>query len=348
MSTRESPKASMTGILTSLALLACSGLSHAATVDQLVSAAKKEGTFEFYATNTLTNKGAQELGDAFNKKYGLRIKLNYSPANDMSGDVSKVIVQGTSGVPAEWDVMVVTDAHHATLWVKKMHQRFDYKSIGVDPQLIHYDNGTVSFANQIVLPAYNTKVLPPADVPKKWEDLLDPKWKGGRLGMANTTHHLARLAAGPWGEAKTLDYVKGLAGQGLVLGVLGDLFTRLQVGEIRLMVTLTDSFTNTAKKTGAPIVFAEAVQPVISPAYHAGVPKGALHPNVGYLFSAFLTTPEAQEIWERYNGQSSAFVPGTSAYKYAQGKKMVYMSQEQAALIDRLSAEYGTILGFKK
>ena len=52
-------------------------------------------------------------------------------------------------------LVVVTDAHHATLWVKKMHQPFDYKSIGVDPKAIQYDNGAVSFANQFVLPAYN-------------------------------------------------------------------------------------------------------------------------------------------------------------------------------------------------
>jgi len=348
MPNRKSSLRFMSAAMALLIVVGAFGFSDAVTVDQVVSAARKEGTLEFYATNTLTNKGAQELSEAFNKKFGLKIRLHYSPANDMSGDVAKVLLQGNSGVPPEWDLMVVTDAHHATLWVRKMHERFDYRALGVDSQLIHYDNGTVSFANQIVLPAYNSKILPAADVPKKWEDLLDPKWKGGRLGMANTTHHLARLAAGPWGEAKAMDYVKALAGQGLVLGILGDLFTRLQVGEIRLMVTLTDSFINTAKKTGAPIVFAEGVQPVISPAYHAGVPKGALHPNVGYLFAAFLTTPEAQEIWERYNGQSSAFIPGTRAYKYAQGKKMVYMSQEQAALIDRLSAEYGTILGFKK
>jgi iron(III) transport system substrate-binding protein len=348
MSDRRSPTAFITGILAPLVLAICFVSSHAATVDQLVSAARKEGAFEFYATNTLTPKGAQELGDAFNKKYGLKVKLNYSPANDMSGDVSRVLVHGAAGVAPEWDLMVVTDAHHATLWVRKMHERFDYRALGVDPQLVHYDNGTVSFANQIVLPAYNAKVLPSGDIPKRWEDLLDPKWKGGRLGMANTTHHLARLAAGPWGEAKALDYVKALAGQELVLGILGDLFTRLQIGEIRLMVTLTDSFTNTAKKTGVPVVFAEGVQPIISPAYHAGVPKGAVHPAVGQLFAAFLTTPEAQEIWEKFNGQSSAFVPGTSAYKYAQGKKMVYMSQEQAALIDRLSSDYGKILGFKK
>jgi hypothetical protein len=38
--------------------------------------------------------------------------------------------------------------------------------------------------------------------------------------------------------------------------------------------------------------------------------------------AAYLTTPEAQKIWEKYAGQSSAFIPGTSAYKYVQGKQV--------------------------
>ncbi len=347
MSNRQRSRFFVLSTFSLLSVVSWVGRSAAATLDQMISAARREGTIEFYATNTLTPKGAQELNDAFNKKYGLKTKLEFSPAGDMAGDVAKVVAGSAAGVTPEWDLMVVTDAHHATLWGRKLHERFDYKMLGVNPQLIHYDGGTVSFANQIVLPAYNKKILPPKDVPKRWEDLLDPKWKGGKLGMANTTHHLARLAAGPWGEAKTGEYVRALAKQELILGILGNLYTRLQTGEILVMVTITDSYINTAKKTGAPIVFAEGIEPVISPAYHAGVPKGAAHPNLGFLFAAFLTTPAAQEIWERYNGQSSAFIPGTPAYKYAQGKQMVYMSQNQAALVDKLSVEYGKILGFK-
>jgi hypothetical protein len=76
--------------------------------------------------------------------------------------------------------------------------------------------------------------------------------------------------------------------------------------------------------------------------------KGARHPNLGHLIAVFLTTPAAQEIWEKYGGQSSAFVPGTTAYKYAQGKKVLYMTQDQAQMVDRLTAEYGKILGFTK
>ena len=320
----------------------------AASPDQLVAAARNEGAIEFYATSNLTPMGAQELWEAFNKKYRLNIALNYTAGGNMAGDIAKVVSRNAAGLRPEWDLMVVTDAHHARLYLRKLLEPFDYKALGIQSEMIHYDNGTIAIANQIVLPAYNKNFLASRDVPKNWEDLVNPKWAGGKLGMGTATHHLARLAAGPWGEEKTTTFVKALAGLKPVLGSLGDIFNRLQLGEIQVAITLTDTFINTAKKTGAPIVHAEGIEPVISPAWHAGVPKGAAHPNVGHLFGVFLVSPEAQRIWEKYNGQTSAFVPGTSTYQYVQGKKMVYMSKDQAEIVDRLDRAYGKILGFTK
>ena len=320
----------------------------AASLDPLVAAARNEGAFEFYATSNLTPMGAQELGEAFNKKYRLNIALNYTAGGNMAGDIAKVVSRNAAGLRPEWDLMVVTDAHHARLYLRKLLEPLDYKALGIQSEMIHYDNGTIAIANQIVLPAYNKNFLASRDVPKSWEDLVNPKWAGGKLGMGTATHHLARLAAGPWGEEKATTFVKALAGLKPVLGSLGDIFNRLQLGEIQVAITLTDTFINTAKKTGAPIVHAEGIEPVISPAWHAGVPKGAAHPNVGHLFGVFLASPEAQRIWEKYNGQTSAFVPGTSTYQYVQGKKMVYMSKDQAEVVDRLDRAYGKILGFTK
>ncbi|OGQ50825.1 MAG: hypothetical protein A3I10_08790 [Deltaproteobacteria bacterium RIFCSPLOWO2_02_FULL_57_26] len=331
-------------------LVAIAGMAQealAAPVDELIASAKKEGAIGIYASSTLTPEGAQKLGEAFNKKYGLNIKLNYNPGDSYTRDVGKVVGLAAAGVAPEWDLMVVHDAGHATLWLRKVHKPFDYAKLGVDPRAIQYDNGTVILANQFVLPAYNRQILPPQDVPKKWEDLLDPKWKGGKLAMSTATHHLARLATA-WGEKKATEYVKALAKQTPMLGTLATITTRLQLGEVLLAVTLTDSFVHRAKVTGAPIVFAEGLEPVISPAYNAAVLKGAHHPNAGHLLAAFLTTPEAQEIWEKYNGQTSAFVPGTTAHKYAQGKKVLYMNQDQAEMVDRLTREYGKLLGFEK
>jgi iron(III) transport system substrate-binding protein len=333
-------------VISFIAVLASVGHAATAALDELIAAAKKEGVIEFYAPSTLTPEGAQKLRDAFNKKYGLNITVNYNPSGAMTRDVGKIVGFAAAGKAPEWDLMVVHDAAHATLWLKKLHKPFDYKKLGIDAQSIQYDSGTVIFANQFVLPAYNNKVLPPQDVPKSWDDLLNPKWKGGKLGMGTATHHLARLAT-LWGEEKTTAYVKGLAKQEPYLGELGTLYSRLQLGEILVAITMTDSFVHRAKLKGAPVVHAEGIEPVISPAYNAGVLKNALHPNAAHLFAAFFTTPVAQEIWETYGGQTSAFVPGTTAYKYAQGKKVIYMNQKQADMVDRLTRDYGKILGFK-
>lgn len=324
------------------------GLALATPLEDLVAAAKKEGVIELLAPSTTGEKGAQALGGAFNKKYGLNIKINYTPSSNMTGDVAKLVMGAASRATPEWDLMLVTDAHHATLWSRKLHQPFDYAKLGIARELVQYDNGVVSLANQFVLPAYNKNILPAQDVPKRWEDLLDAKWRGGKLGVSTATHHLSRLAVGPWGEAKATEFVGGLAKQEPILGTLANLYTRLQVGEILLAATLTDSFISQAKRDGAPIVFAEGLDPVISPTYNAGVPKGARHPNAGHLFAVFLTLLEAQELWEKFNGQTSAFIPGTSAYKYAQGKRLLQMNQNQAQTVDRLARQYGKILGFER
>lgn len=324
-----------------------SGLVSAAAIDDLVAAAKKEGTLDVYAPSGLTPLGAQVLAEALNKKYDVGIRINYTPGHNFTGDVGKMIGFAAAGMAPEWDVMVVHDAGHATLWRRKLHKPFEYKKLGVNPEMVHYDNGSITFANQFALPAYNKKVLPAKDVPKSWEDLVDPKWKGGKLGVSNAVHHVARLAT-VWGETKATEFAKALARQQPFLGTLPALSTRLEMGEIQIAFTLLDSFIHRAKVAGAPIVFAEGIEPVISPALHAGVLKGALHPNAGHLFTAFLSTPMAQEIWERYEGQSSALIPGTRAYKYAQGKKVLYMTQHQAEMMDRLTLEYGKILGWTK
>ncbi|MBI2089054.1 MAG: extracellular solute-binding protein [Deltaproteobacteria bacterium] len=335
------------GVLILSVFLVWDGRARAVTLEQLIEGARKEGKLEFYAPSSLTPPGALALADAFNKTYGFRIAINYNPSGDIARDVSKIVAAATAGAAPEWDVMVATDAHHATLAGRKLHQAIDYKTLGIDPRIIHYGNGTISIANEFILPAYNHKVLPAKDVPKSWEDLLDPRWKGGKLGMPPATHHLARLAAGAWGEEKTTRYVRSLSQQGLSLGTFGQLYSRLQLGEILAAVTMIDGFIYRAKATGAPIVHAEGIEPLISAAMHAGVLKGARHPNAGHLMAFFLTTLKAQEIWEKHRGDSSAFTPGTAAYKRAEGKHVLYMSDKDAEFIDRLAREYARILGFK-
>jgi len=65
------------------------------------------------------------------------------------------------------------------------------------------------------------------------------------------------------------------------------------------------------------------------------------------VFAAFLTTPEAQKTWEEFLGRTSAFIPGTRANKYVKTKKVLYMTQSQSGMVERLTRQYTRILGMK-
>ena len=164
--------------------------------------------------------------------------------------------------------------------------------------------------------------------------------------MSTATHHLARLAT-LWGESKTTEYVKLLSRQEPLLGEFGTLYTRLQLGEILVTITMTDSFTHQAKVKGAPIVHAEEVTPVISPAYNAGVLKGSPHPSAGHLFSAFLSTTAGSGNIAKVRWPNFSLRPWNTGLQICAREKVIYMKQEQAEMVDRLTTEYGKIFGFQ-
>jgi iron(III) transport system substrate-binding protein len=332
------------GLTAGLVVLQWLSVAPAAPLDDLIAAARKEGTLDFYGPSTLKADGAQAIAQAFNKKYGTNIDVKFIPSGSMTRDVGKVATQAATGGAPEWDVMVATDAHHASLWLRKLQKPFDYKSLGVDEKLIDHDGGAISFVHQYIVPAYNSSMVSTKDAPKSWEDLLQSKWKG-KVGVTTATHHLGRLAVGPWGEEKTTVYVKALAQQNPVVGELGPTYTRLQLGEILVALSLTDSYIHTAKQTGAPVAEAIEVQPVIAPSYHVGVLKGAQHPNAAHLFAVFMTMPEAQQVWERAVGVSSALIPGTAYYQKAKGKQLIFMRKDQSEKVESLAKMYGKMIG---
>jgi iron(III) transport system substrate-binding protein len=294
-------------------------------IDRLVAGAKKEGEINFHAPSAIGPKAAQLLGAAFNKKYGLNVKLNYFSSSSFTKDTAKAIGWGAVGVPPDWDLMVLTENNHADLWQRKLHHIFDYKSLGIDNQSIQHDGGTLALSHGLVLPAYNTKVVQSKDVPRSWEALLDPKWKDGKLGVSDATYYFA-LFTKAWGEQKTTEYVKSLAKQRPFLGRLAELTTRLQLGEI-LIATIN-------------------MDPILVSTTNIGVLKGAAHPNAAVLFTAFNLSPEGQDLWEQYRGHTSAFIPGTRTYNFLKGKKVVFMEGQDPALVERLANEYSRIFGF--
>jgi len=339
------------GILAVLALILAQSFlqpqGEAASLNEVSAAAKKEGTIDFYASSTLTPQGAKALEEAFNKKYGVGITVRFTGAGSMIRDVARVVTELSTGARPTWDLMLVTDAHYATLIGNDAVETFDYpRTFGLDPKVLFFDGKAIAFATQFVAPAYNTKLLKPADAPKTWNDLLNPKWKG-KMGISTATHHWARLAQ-EWGEKKTDEFVKKLMELNPSRGNVGTVYTRLELGETLVAASMSDSFVNEAKEKGAPVAFIENPDPIVAGQYMAAALKGAAHPNAARLMAYFLITPEAQKLWEKYQGQTSMFIPGTPAFAFAQKHRVLVATDKFAReKLDELTEKYGKMIGLR-
>src|SRR3990172_3664093 len=128
------------GLLGALAFSVWTYQTEGFEIERFVAAAKEEGALSFYAQAQLTSKGADALGRAFNKKYGLNIKMTFIPSANMSRDVGAVVTRLASGLPPEWDLMAMPDSYHVSLMSRNMHRKFDYRKLGVDPKAIQFDN----------------------------------------------------------------------------------------------------------------------------------------------------------------------------------------------------------------
>src|SRR5205814_6852825 len=146
--------------------------------------------------------------------------------------------------------------------------------------------------NTIVL-AYNTRMVKPADVPKTYDDLLKPMWKGKKI--LNDTENFAWFdeLLKYWGRDKGLAYFRRLAQQDQVFqrGARG----RIQLvaaGEAPLTVGYgphAQSFVN----QGAPIEWVP-LEPVVVIVNTVSIAQRAPHPAAAKLFIDFLLSKTAQ------------------------------------------------------
>lgn len=147
--------------------------------------------------------------------------------------------------------------------------------------------------------AYNTKLIPPGEAPRRYEDLLDAKWRGkiawvteSQEGMPTFITNL-RLA---WGEAKAESYLARLAGQNLVaFGESGRaLVNRVMDGEYPLAIAIFMHHALISAKAGAP-VDAIPMDPVPSLSGTVVLPKNVPHPHAAMLMIDFLLSQDGQQ-----------------------------------------------------
>ena len=157
--------------------------------------------------------------------------------------------------------------------------------------------------------AYNTKIVRKEQAPKRWEDLLDPRWKG-KLGMADDAYFWFGALENFWGKEKAHDFFRRLAEQQLLIRKGHSLLAELlAAGEFPVVVGMYGHRVALVKKRGAPVEMVNP-DPVVGIVGTVGVAKRAPHPHAAALTVDFTISEEGQKLnVEQMRGASRKGVP---------------------------------------
>jgi iron(III) transport system substrate-binding protein len=281
------------GLLTTIAIgmVVVSQLAQAQVTPELIEAAKKEGEVMFYGAITVNSSKA--IGDAFEKKYGIKLHHWRGDATEL---INRALAEARAGKPA-FDVTLGNEVVMTTLDEKKLFAVFDPPAArGYPKQFLDPDKRMTPWR---VLPYglnYNHQMLKAEEAPKSWEDLLAPKWKS-KFGMANPGIHvttlqfvlnLDKLLGTQW-----LKVVEGWAKQEPRLGrSLADTIQPLTSGEVPVAIGyIKDKF-----QYPGPIEYVRLNKYLASLSFVA-INRQAPHPNAARLFTDFFLGAEPQRIF---------------------------------------------------
>jgi len=258
---------------------------------QIIEAAKQEGKVSYYTTMTLSQ--SKKVVDRFQQKYPFIQPELFRGGGD---EVLNRIQNEARGNFYAWDVVSTRGDSVLTLMDSKLITPYrSPESKFIDRDMVDDDGyWTAYYVNPYVL-GYNTNLVKKEDVPKTYEQLLDPKWKGRKISIDDSAYGLLAGLIRAWGKEKAVDYFKKLAAQEPV--VMRGNTNRVQLamaGEYPLIIAYAPTLQRETS-LGHPMdwVPLEPVPVQINPMMLAAK---APHPNAGKLFMDFLLSKEGQKM----------------------------------------------------
>jgi iron(III) transport system substrate-binding protein len=263
-----------------------------------IEAAKKEGRLVVYGS--VVPQAMEALHKNFEAKYG--IKVDYWRA-DSTKVSERALTEWRAGKPA-FDIVEGNRGVQLIMKGEGLFAKYVPPSSEKFPAEVREKDGMITPWR--VLPIsilYNTEMVKPADLPKTWDDLLQPKWTG-KIVMPDPTRHtttaqflwnLRTFKPDTW-----LEYVRRLAKQKPVLvQSLAPVTTSVIKGEGVLGIT----YIKYVKQYKGPVDYILMDKYLADPNY-VSVGAKAANPNAARLYAEYVTSPEGQ----RYIAEDGEFV----------------------------------------
>jgi iron(III) transport system substrate-binding protein len=257
----------------------------------LIDGAKKEGEVTIYAVNP----GMSKIAAEFTRKYGVKVNLWRASSENV---LQRVVTEGHAG-RAELDVVQNSSPEIEATRREKLLQAVNSPYLAeMIAQAVPAHKEWVGYAINEYVQAYNTNKIKKEDLPKSYQDLLDPKWKG-KLGIEQEDYSWFAGVLKQVGQEKGLKLFKDIIATNDISVRKGHTLLGQMVasGEVPLALTLYSYNPDQMKEKGAPVEGFVIGQP-IAVFQSIAVMKKAPHPNAAVLFYDFMLSDAQQMIYD--------------------------------------------------
>jgi len=306
---------------------------------RLLAAARKEGSLTVYTSNAAPT--IEALSADFEKRYGVRV-------NAWRASSAKVLQRMAAEKKANrWDFDAVSISSPElealvreellqeinSAWHKEMLEGTIPAHRGWAPQFIN-----------VFVQAYNTNAVKKRDLPKRWADLLEPRWRG-MLGVEAKSGEWYCSLLKNLGEEKGTELFREIAARnGLSVRSGNSVLANMVVsGEVPLALAVYSHMIEEARRQGAPVDWF-AIDPMIGRSNGIGVSRKPRHPNAALLFYEY-AIGDAQPLMLKMNYLS----PVKKLASPLRGARILFVDPAaDGAEVERCDNAYDALIKMKK
>jgi ABC-type Fe3+ transport system substrate-binding protein len=305
----------LTAIILSGVMIASTSIAicHGASVDEialynkpdrqkvLVEGAKTEGKVSWY-TSLIVDQVVRPVKDAFEKEYPF-LQIEYFRGNS-ERLVQKMFAE-YQGKRYEVDII---DGTVTAPMVKKggYLQRFfsphlaEYPAELKDPQAYWAVSNVYYFSL-----GYNTRMVKQNEVPKTYEDLLNPRWKGQMMWSTSRGSGAPMFIGNvlqTMGQEKGKAYLQRLKTQNVAKTTASNrqLLDLVIAGEYPLALHIFNHHAHISKSAGAPVDW-YALEPASATINTISPVTRAPHPHATMLLIDFILSEKGQKVFQAVN-----------------------------------------------
>ena len=254
---------------------------------RLEKGAKAEGEFIWYTS--VNAEDIQRVIELFEKRYPF---IKAKPVRLTSARIVQRFMAESQAGTFLADILDTSDSRIEFFRRKNLLQPY-YTPMAerFDKRFVQSQGYWVANRVTMLVLGYNTRLVKAADAPRRYEDLLEPRWKDQMALEREDSHWLMTLME-YWGEQKGKAFFQRLRAQNPKIRTGHTHLAQLvAAGEDPLSPNIHSQGMASGQRRGAPVDWLN-LEPVVASSNVSALAKTAPHPNAALLFLDFILSKE--------------------------------------------------------